>query len=114
MKFARLDVRFARLRLEDESTTGDQCRIYALEKALQACVATIQMNPLRYREPRRGPPLILLSIFFFFSYAGKVVVSLRDDDVVARLVFGDALVHPVSTTEGHVMRKRALGDVQVE
>lgn len=42
------------------------------------------------------------------------MVSSRDDDVVARLVFGDALVYPVSTTEGNVMRKRDLGDVQVE
>jgi hypothetical protein len=40
--------------------------------------------------------------------------SSRDDDVVTCLVFGDALVHPVSMMEGNVVRKRAFGDVRVE
>ena len=40
--------------------------------------------------------------------------SSRNDDVVARLVFGDALVHPISAAEGNVVRKGVFGDVPVE
>jgi len=42
------------------------------------------------------------------------VGSSRKDDVVARLVFGDALIHPVSATERNVVRKRVFGDPRVE
>ena len=42
--------------------------------------------------------------------------SSRKDDVIARLVFGDAfqVIHPVSATERDVVQKRAFGDLRVE
>jgi len=61
MQLARLDVRLAGLSFEDKSATGNQSSIYALEKPPQASVATIQMNPLRYRKPaktKKRPSLI--------------------------------------------------------
>ena len=53
MKLARLDVRLAWLRFKDKSTTGNQSRIHAFKKAPQASVATVQMNPFRYRKPAK-------------------------------------------------------------
>lgn len=59
-----------------------------LEEPSQANIATIQMDPLGYRE--------------------------RDDDVITRFILWDVFIHPVSASKSDIMRKFVFRCVQVE
>ena len=77
------------------------------------------MNPLGHRKSAQTKkrPRHQSIVFFFvrlLGRQGKGVGSSRKDDVVARLVFRDALVHPVSATERNVVRKRVFGEARVQ
>jgi len=42
------------------------------------------------------------------------VGSSHKDDVIAHIVFGDVLIHPVSTTERNIVWKCIFGDPRIE
>ena len=65
------------------------------------------MNPLGYREPNSIP---LLSR----PHDTVTEKSLRNDDVVARFILRDVLIHPISATKGDIMRKVLFRCTQVE
>ena len=66
------------------------------------------MDPLGYREPNS----MQLSATHMIR-RGKLR-SLRSDDIVARIILRDALIHPVRATKGNIMGKFMFRCVQME